>query len=144
MRKHYCAELESWISKGWLKLWDGPFKGVIPFLAIFQPNKDKVCPVMDYHELNDFLECHAGDDMVTVCGKNVKKWRQLQGKLKVVDLESMYLQFHISEDLWKYQVVRYKGVHYVLICLGFGLSCIPRIMTSILCKVLSLDDRFRH
>ena len=108
---------------------------------MFQPTKDKVHPVMDYRELNNFVECHTGDDMAAVCGEKVRKWRQLQGELKVVDLKSTYLQIHISEDLWKYQIMRYKGVHYALTCLGFGLSCAPRIMTSILRKVLSLDDR---
>ncbi|XP_067931095.1 uncharacterized protein [Watersipora subatra] len=120
-----CAELKSWISKGWLKRWHGPVEGIIPLLAVVQPTKDKVRPVMDYRELNAFVE----------------KWRQLQGELKVLDLKSAYLQIHISKDLWKYQVVRYKGVHYALIRLGFGLSCAPRIMTSILKKVLSLDER---
>jgi len=101
-----------------LKQWDGPVRGAIPLLAVIQPTKDKVCPVMDYRELNDFVECHTGDDMVAVCGKKVRKWRQLQGELKVVDLKSAYLQIHISEDLWKYQIVRYKGVHYALTHLG--------------------------
>ena len=100
-------------------------------------------PVMDYHELNDFVECHTGDDMVAVCSEKVRKWRQLQGELKMVDLKSVYLQIHISEDLWEYKIVWYKGVHYALTRLGFGLSCAARIMTSILHKVLSLDDRVR-
>ena len=40
--------------------------------------------------------------------------------------------------------MKHKGVHYALTRLGFGLSCAPRIMTSILGKVLSLDDRVRR
>ena len=39
--------------------------------------------------------------------------------------------------------MKHKGVHYALTRLGFGLSCAPRIMTSILGKVLSLNDRVR-
>jgi transposase InsO family protein len=140
IRERYRAELESWISKGWLRRWDGPVEGIVPLLAVFQPTKDKVRPVMDYRELNAFVECHTGDDKVAVCGEKIRKWRQLCGELKVVDLKSAYLQIHVSEDLWKYQVVKYKGVHYALTRLGFGLSCAPRIMTSILGKVLSLDD----
>ena len=62
----------------------------------------------------------------------------------MVYLKSAYLQIHISEDLWKYQVVRYKGVNYALTHLGFGLSCAPRIWTYILHKVLLLDDRVCH
>ena len=42
--------------------------GIIPLLAVVQPTKNKVRPVMDYRELNDFVECHTGDDMVAVCG----------------------------------------------------------------------------
>ena len=144
VHERYCAELESWISKGWLQPWDGPVEGIIPLLAVFQPTKDKVRPVMDYRELNAFVECHTGDDKVAVCGEKIRKWRQLRGELKVVDLKSAYLQIHVSKDLWKYQVVKYKGVHYALTRLGFGLSCAPRIMTSILGKVLSLDDRVRR
>ena len=79
VREHYCAELESWISKGWLKRWDEPGKGSIPLLAVFQPTKDKVRPVMDYHELNNFNECHTGDDMDTECGEKVRKKEAVTG-----------------------------------------------------------------
>ena len=89
-----------------MKQWARPVKGVIPLFAVFQPTKDKVCPVIDYRELNDFDTCHTGDDMVTVCGEKVRKWKQLQGELKMVDLKSACLQIHISEDLWKYQIAQ--------------------------------------
>ena len=144
VRERYDAEIQSWISKGWLREWHGPVEGIIPLLAVVQPTKDKVRPVMDYRELNHFVECHTGDDMVAVCGDKIRKWRQLQGELGVVDLKSAYLQIHISEDLWRYQVVKYEGKPYALTRLGFGLSCAPRIMTAILGKVLSLDDRVRR
>ena len=62
----------------------------------------------------------------------------------MVGLKSAYLQIQVSEDLWKFQVVKHKGAYYALTRLGFGLSCAPRIMTSILGKVLSLDDRVRR
>ncbi|XP_067932754.1 uncharacterized protein [Watersipora subatra] len=144
LHERYCAEIESWISKGWLKRWSRPIEGIIPLLAVFQPTKDKVQPVMDYRELNAFVESHTGGDAVAVCGEKIWKWKQLRGKLGVVDLKSAYLQIHVSEDLWKYQVVKYKGVPYALTRLGFGLSCAPRIMTKILGKVLSLDERVRR
>ena len=130
MQECYCAELETWTYRGCVKQWDGPGKGVISLPAVFQPTKDKAHPVMDYRELDNFVECHTGDDMVAVCSEKVTKWRQLQGELKVVDLKSAYLQIHISGDLWKY----HKGKHSVLTRLGFGLSCAPRIMTSIIHK----------
>jgi len=137
--ERYAEEIRSWISKGWLVKWDGPVKGVIPLLAVVQPTKDKVRPVMDYRELNAFVESHTGDEEIAVCAEKVRKWRQLQGELKMVDLKSAYLQIHVSPDLWQYQVVRYNGVHYALTRLGFGLTCAPRIMTMILKKVLSMD-----
>lgn len=140
VHEKYTEEIQSWISKGWLVKWDGPVKGVIPLLAVVQPTKDKVRPVMDYRELNNFVESHTGDEQTAVCADKVRRWRQLRGELKVVDLKSAYLQIHVSTDLWQYQVVRYNGVHYALTRLGFGLSCAPRVMTMILGKVLSMDD----
>jgi ribonuclease HI len=143
VRDKYNEEVRSWISKGWLVEWNGPCKGVIPLLAVVQPTKDKVRPVMDYRELNTFIECHTGDEAVAICAEKVRKWRQLPGRVKVVDLKSAYLQIHIAKDLWKFQVVRYQGKHYALTRLGFGLSSAPRIMSLVLTKVLSLDDDVR-
>ena len=67
-----------------MKQWDGAVKGVIPLLAKLQSINDKVHPVMDYIELNIYVEFHTGDAMVTMCDEKVRKWRQLQGKLKVL------------------------------------------------------------
>lgn len=139
VHERYAEEVQSWIRKGWLIKWKGPVKGVIPLLVAVQPTKDKVRPVMDYRELNEFVESHTGDEQTAVCAEKVRKWRQLPGELKIVDLKSAYLQIHVSKDLWQYQVVRYNGVHYALTRLGFGLTCAPRIMTMILGEVLSLD-----
>jgi len=66
IHEHYCAELESWISKVWLKRWEGTAEGVSPLLAVFQSTKDEVRPVMDYCELNNYVESHTGDDKVAV------------------------------------------------------------------------------
>ena len=139
VHERYTAEIQSWISKGWLVKWKGPVKGVIPLLAVVQPTKNKVRPVMDYRELNPFVESHTEES--AVCAEKVRKWRQLQGQLKVVDLKSAYLQIHVSKELWQYQIVRYNGTHYALTRLGFGLTSAPRIMTKILSKVLSMDDQ---
>lgn len=138
VHERYVKEIQEWISKGWLVKWSGPVKGIIPLLAVVQPTKDKVRPVMDYRELNAFVESHTGDEEIAVCAEKVRKWRQLQGELKMVDLKSAYLQIHVSPDLWQYQVVRYNGVHYALTRLGFGLTCREQ-MTMILKKVLSMD-----
>ena len=133
----YTEEIQRWISNGWLVKWDGP---VIPRLAVIQPTKDKVRLVMDYRELNEFVESHTGDEQTGVCAEKVRHWRHLGGELKMVDLKSAYLQIDVSKDLWQHQVVRYNGDHYALTYLGFGLMCVPRIMTKILGKVLSMDS----
>ena len=138
VRERYYAALEKWISKGCLRRWNGPVKGIIPLLAVFQLTKDKEQPVMDYRELNAFVECHTGDEMVAVCGEQIRKWRQLRWELRVVDLKSAYLQIQVSEELWKYKSWSIRGVPYTLTRL-----CALRIMTSIFGKVLSLDDRVR-
>ena len=144
VHKRYTEEVQSWISKGWLVEWNGPIKGIIPLLAVVQPTKDKVRPVMDYRELNAFVESHTGDEEIAVCAEKVRSWRQLQGDLKLVDLKNAYLQIHVSKDLWQYQVVRFQGVTYALTRLGFGLTSAPRIMSMILKRVLSLDDDVRR
>ena len=143
VRDKYNAEIQSWISKGWLVPWKGPVKGIIPLLAVVQPTKDKVRPVMDYRELNEFVECHTGDEAVAICAEKVRKWRQLGGEIRVVDLKSAYLQIHVAKELWQYQVVRYQGENFALTRLGFGLTSAPRIMSKVLTKVLSLDDDVR-
>lgn len=56
----YNAEIQSWISMGWLVRWECPVKGVIPLLAVVQHKKNKVRTVMDYRELNGCVECSEG------------------------------------------------------------------------------------
>ena len=55
----------------------------------------------------------------------------------MVNLKSAYLQQRVSEDLWKFQVVRYIEKNYCLTRLVFGLSSAPRIMVEILKTVLT-------
>lgn len=61
----------------------------------------------------------------------------------MLDLRKAYLQIHMDSDLWRFQPVRFKGRVYVMTRMGFGLSVAPKVMTKILRKVLSLDDRVR-
>merc|ERR1712055_400958 len=140
----YDREIQKWISNQWLVEWKGPVKGYIPLLAVVQPTKDKVRPVMDYRELNAFVESHTGDDNTAVCAEKVRDWRQLQGELKVVDLKDAYLQIRVSRDLWQYQIVKFRGKTYALTRFGFGLTCAPRVMSVILKHVLAQDETVRR
>ena len=57
----FDTEITRWISEGWLKEWTGEVNGVIPLMAVVQPTKNKVRPVLDFREINDYVECHTGD-----------------------------------------------------------------------------------
>merc|ERR1712055_271038 len=101
-------------------------------------------PVLDYRELNAFVESHTGDNNTAVCAEKVRAWRQLQGDLKIVDLKDAYLQIRVSQDLWQYQIVKFRGKMYALTRLGFGLTCAPRVMSVILKHVLAQDETVRR
>lgn len=60
---------------------------------------------------------------------------------KLLDLHKAYLQVHVEKELFKYQPIKYDGQMYVMTRMGFGLSVAPKIMLSILRKVLNLDQR---
>ena len=57
--------------------------------------------------------------------------------LCIIDLKTAYMQLHVSRELWKFQVVRYKGCVYMLTCLGFELNVAPKIMAAVIKFVLS-------
>lgn len=61
-----------------------------------------------------------------ICGGTIQEWRQTMGTAIIVDLKSVYLQLHVEEKLWWYQLVRYKGTTYRLKRLGFGLDVVPK------------------
>ena len=53
-------DIEVWIEKKWLQKYEakkhGPIKGLVPLMAVVQQNKAKVRPVLDFRELNTFIE----------------------------------------------------------------------------------------
>ena len=52
----------------------GKVKGTIPLMAVIQPKKDKVRPVMDFRELNTHLGPHTAD--ADVCSEKIREWRR--------------------------------------------------------------------
>ena len=64
-REQFESELERWIGEGWLHEYDerefGPAKGLIPLLAVIQDNKAKVRPVLDYREINSYVDAFTRD-----------------------------------------------------------------------------------
>ena len=74
----YESEIEEWITNGWLKPYDerkyGPAKGLIPLMAVVQQNKAKVRPVMDFRELNTYVDTFTAS--ADVCADKLREWRQ--------------------------------------------------------------------
>ena len=140
VREKFAIEVEKWISEGILVPCEKKVtQGIIPLMAVDQTNKGKVRPVLDFRELNKYVACHTGDDVMDVCGQRLREWRRMEGDAALVDLKGAYLQIRIAKDLWKYQIVNYNNQSYYLTRLGFGLNCAPRIMSKILKTVLSCN-----
>ncbi|KFD48845.1 hypothetical protein M513_10208 [Trichuris suis] len=145
VRREYEEELKLWVKQGWLVPYDerkhGPAKGLIPLMAVVQRRKNKVRPVMDFRELNGYIEAYTAH--ADVCADKMRQWRRQGMNLAMVDLNKAYLQIHVDESLWPYQTVMFKGRKYCLTRLGFGLNVAPLVMTTVLNHVLSLDPVVR-
>ena len=74
IQQRFESEVERWIDNGWLVKSNSPGKGVIPLMAVLQEKKDKVRPVLDFRELNEFVECSGAD--AHVCDEKLITWRQ--------------------------------------------------------------------
>jgi len=141
MQPDYDAEIQEWIRCGWLQPFDGECEGLVPLMAVFQGSKDKVRPVLDYRELNQYVSSHTANG--DVCSEKLRAWRRMGSNVSIIDLRKAYLQLHVDPSLWKYQVVAYQGRRYCLTRLGFGLNVAPKVMTAVLHKVLSMDPLVR-
>ena len=49
----------------------GPVKGLIPIIAVIQEAKDEVRPVMDFRELNEYIDAHTRE--ADVCAHKVRE-----------------------------------------------------------------------
>ena len=77
VERRFDEEVEKWKAEGWLRSSKAPVYGWIPFLAVEQTKKDKVRPVMDFRELNQYVESYTGDS--DVCSETTRKWRMMGG-----------------------------------------------------------------
>ncbi|XP_037069745.1 uncharacterized protein LOC119091199, partial [Pollicipes pollicipes] len=140
-RQAYDAEIDAWISNGWLmpydKQVDGPPRGLVPLMAVRQANQDKVRPVLGYRELNSFVTAHTVD--ADVCADQPRKWRRQGTRVTVVDLCRAHLQLRLERRLWPYRTVMVRGQRYCLTRLGFGLNVAPLIIKAVFRAVLAED-----
>ncbi|XP_067943044.1 uncharacterized protein [Watersipora subatra] len=143
--KEFDEEVQRWIDDEWLELYDstvhGHVEGIIPLMAAKQPNKpNKIRPVMDYRELNNYIHNNPGVE-TAICQEKLRNWGLGGSKACLLDLKKAYLQVHIEPSLKKFQAVRYRGKTYVMTHMGFGLNVATKIMSKIIDKVLSLDEQ---
>ena len=145
-RQRYEDEVQEWIKCGWLQVYDerklGPAKGLIPLMAVIQPSKDKVRPVMDFREVNGYIDAYTGD--ADVCADKLREWRKMGAQVSMVDLAKAYLQVRVEKKLWPYQTVVFKDKRYCLTRLGFGLNVAPLVMKAVLNKVLAQNSEVRR
>ena len=92
-------------------------------------HKQKVQPVLDYWELNGFVEAFTAN--AEVCIQKLREWQWQGVDVSLLDLWNAYLQIHIDKALQLFQMVVFKGKRFCLTQLGLGLNVAPLIMRSI-------------
>ena len=146
VRQEYRHELETWLNNGWLLPYSeeelGSPKGLIPLMAVFQQNKAKVRPVLDFHELNGYVDAYTAH--ADVCAQKLREWRKKGSNVSLLDLRRAYLQVRVHKSLWPYQTVIFEGKRYCLSRMGFGLNVAPSMMRTIVEAALSKDDAIRQ
>lgn len=98
-------------------------KGLIWLSAIVQPIKDKAWLVMDYRELNQYVDLFIVN--VNVCTAKLREWKQPGVNKALLDMQRVCLQIRVHELLWPFQIVLVKGTEYCLWHLGFDLNVVP-------------------
>ena len=143
IRSGYENELQLWIMNSWLVPYPeeelGPPQVLIPLMVIVQDNKGKVRLVMDYRELNNFVDAYMAN--VDVCALKLWEWWQQGSNVATLDLRRAYLQVRVPQSLWPFQI---KERRYCLTQLGFGLNVAPKIMSVIMNVVMSQDEEIQR
>ena len=106
-------------------------------MAVVQKLKQKVRPVLDYRELNGFVDAYTAS--VEVCAQKLREWRRYGVIVSLLDLRNEYLHIHVDKALWPFQTVIFRGQRFCLTRLGFGLNVVPLIMKFFIDAIVSQD-----
>ena len=106
-------------------------------MTVVQEQKQKVRPVLDYRELNGFVDAFTAN--AEVCAQKLSELRRQGVNVLLLDLRNAYLQIHVDKALWLFQTVIFRGQRFCLTQLGFGLNVAPLIMKSVLDAIVSQD-----
>lgn len=92
---------------------------MLSFMAVVKPTMNKVRPVLDFHELNEYVSCDMGDEATNVYRFGGVGREQLQASSisSRPICNSMY-----PKELWKHRLVRYRSRTR----LRFSLSSAPK------------------
>ena len=124
----FKSEVERWIENGWSVKTNCSGDRVIPLMAVVQEKKNKVRPVLDFRELNEFVECSGAD--ADVCKEKLRSWRQKSSNCALFYLCDAYMHIDVVDECSKYQIVQFEEDYYMLRRLGFGLNCAPEIIKA--------------
>lgn len=64
-------------------------------MAVVQLNKSKVRPVMDFRELDGFVDAFSAN--ADACEQKLREWRREGSDVTILDLRRAYLQVHIHK-----------------------------------------------
>ena len=142
-RLSYQAEIEEWITNGWLEPYDdnklGPSKGLLQLMTIVQQNKYKVWPLLDFRELKSRVDAFLANPHV--CADKKREWRRVGTNVAIVDIRRAYmLHIRVHKPLRPYQTVICRGQKYCHTRLGFGLNVAPSVMKYVLTGVLTQGE----
>ena len=110
-------------------------------MAVVQEHKRKVWPVLDYWELNGFVEAFTAN--IEVCSQRLREWRRQGANVSLMDLKKAYLQICVDKVLWPFQTVIIKGKQFCLTRLGFSLNVVLLVMKSVITVISSQDQEIK-
>ena len=89
-------EILQWQRNGWLLPYSqelGPPNGLIPLMAVVQEQKQKERPVLDYRELNGFVDAFTA--ITEVCVQKLREWRRQGVNVLLLDA---FCKMHIFKS----------------------------------------------
>ena len=66
-------------------------------MAVVQQNKSKVRPVIDFRELNGYVDAYTTH--ADVCVQKLREWRKKGSNVSLLDLRWEYLQVRVHKSL---------------------------------------------
>lgn len=108
-------------------------------MVAVQLNKTKVRPVLDFRELNSYVDVHITE--ADVCIKKLREWRRQGRRVALVDLGKAYVEIHVHPSSWSYQTVVFRGQRYCLSRQVIRLNIAPLFLKKGLGTVFSGNER---